>query len=359
MFVLLFLLPVHIVAVTVFFLRFVTGGRIPTNGFFRITEILGMIVLPFLYANFGKENICCADDEIDTATFSPNHQLTVGVIILLALAGYFYSSYRKKIATPIVETFVNILVLIGLVLNIFIAFNTGEKSYVLVGNMPVLFLCILALAKNHRLFLAHAAEQGFADGIVKRWAYKLLTLKPLLKFPLLLIVCLPVLMVVICFLLLFGQKPDSIIRAFTDTYKHGFSQWDYQCDNVQCGGHYLCSVAANGHKKVVKPTRLGTRNGAYIVCNRQLLVANAFEELIQKNLPSLHRIIRRRYDAVGDLVHRYYFVFENKTVSDAVYFLMKPLEWFFLAVLYTFDRKPENRIAKQYLHNAAREAIDR
>ena len=30
-------------------------------------------------------------------------------------------------------------------------------------------------------------------------------------------------------------------------------------------------------------------------------------------------------------------------------YLMKPLEWLFLVVLYTFDRKPENRICSQYL----------
>jgi hypothetical protein len=28
--------------------------------------------------------------------------------------------------------------------------------------------------------------------------------------------------------------------------------------------------------------------------------------------------------------------------------LMKPLEWFFLLVLYTVDAKPENRIHMQY-----------
>jgi hypothetical protein len=28
---------------------------------------------------------------------------------------------------------------------------------------------------------------------------------------------------------------------------------------------------------------------------------------------------------------------------------MKPLEWTFLLILYSFDRKPENRIARQYL----------
>jgi len=80
-----------------------------------------------------------------------------------------------------------------------------------------------------------------------------------------------------------------------------------------------------------------------------LLISNAFEELIAIKLPKIHRFVRRQYNKVGNLVHRYYFVFENKYISDFIYLIMKPLEWFFLVVLYTFDSKPENRIAKQYL----------
>ena len=33
-----------------------------------------------------------------------------------------------------------------------------------------------------------------------------------------------------------------------------------------------------------------------------------------------------------------------------LYYMMKPLEWLFLAVLYLVDEKPENRIAVQYPH---------
>ena len=96
--------------------------------------------------------------------------------------------------------------------------------------------------------------------------------------------------------MLFGQKPDSVIRAFTETYKHGFSQWDYKCDNVTCGGHYLCSVAAKGHTQIIKPERFGVRNGGRIICNRQLLISNAFEDLMQEMFPSLHRVIRQQYN---------------------------------------------------------------
>jgi len=70
---------------------------------------------------------------------------------------------------------------------------------------------------------------------------------------------------------------------------------------------------------------------------------------VAEKLPFAHKIIRRNYDRVGDVVHKYYGIFNNKFVADAVYVLMKPAEWVFLFVLYAFDKKPENRIAKQYL----------
>ncbi len=89
--------------------------------------------------------------------------------------------------------------------------------------------------------------------------------------------------------------------------------------------------------------------GKPIICNRQLLVANAFEELLEQNLPALHRPIRALYDKAGNFIHRYYGVFNNKWLADLVYVLMKPLEWVFVVVLYAADRNPENSIAQQYM----------
>jgi hypothetical protein len=40
-------------------------------------------------------------------------------------------------------------------------------------------------------------------------------------------------------------------------------------------GHYLCTVSAKGHKKLVKPIRAGIRRGSRISVNHQLLIANA------------------------------------------------------------------------------------
>jgi len=131
------------------------------------------------------------------------------------------------------------------------------------------------------------------------------------------------------------------------------------CENVNCGGHFLCSVGANGHKSIVKPIRYGERNGGKIVCNRQLLISNAFEDLLKEKFPNLHKMIRQKYNKVGSFIHNYYYIFELKIISDIVYILMKPLECFFLITLYIFDQKPENRINKQYLNKNDRQQIDK
>ena len=54
-------------------------------------------------------------------------------------------------------------------------------------------------------------------------------------------------------------------------------------------------------------------------------------------------------DKTGLPISRY---IKTKTAADIVYFLMKPLEWLFLLVIYAVDVKPENRIAVQYPHSA-------
>ena len=196
------------------------------------------------------------------------------------------------------------------------------------------------------------------SGILSKISLSILNSNPIVKYPLLVLMLVPVIVLVSLFLILFGQKPDSIIKAFTDTYKHGFSQFDYMCDDFSCPDiHFLCTVGTHGHKAIVKPIRFGERNDRKIVCNRQLLISNAFEELLQEKRPITHKFIRMNYNKVGDFIHRYYYFFNIKVVSDFVYILMKPLEWFFLFILYTFDKKPENRIAVQYLNKKDRQEI--
>lgn len=342
---------------TIDFVKFlITGKRLYNKYITRLLEVAGMVGLPILYLWLLDENKndCCSD----SATFSPNHKLTIYVLIAICIIVYFYSSFKNNISSPIIEVLTNSLLLLGFIFNFFIAVQVGQIFWIF-GNIPVGLLFIFQLIDNHKKFLEfnHTTSLELTNNFEKI-AWKILTLSPFFKIPILFILCLPILTVIASLLLLFGQKPDSIVRAFTDTYKHGFSQLDYLCDNVQCGGHFLCSVAANGHKEVVSPVRYGVRNGNKIICNRQLLIANAFEELVQQKLPKTHKVIRHQYNKVGNAIHRHYHIFNNKLVSDCIYILMKPLEIFFLLTLYTFDKKPENRIAKQYLNKWDREALN-
>ena len=333
----------------------VKGERTVSSTLMRVIEICALVILPWIYVSLDRQNNCCGE----SAAFSPQHQFTILVLVIVCLVAYFYSSYRIALSSPVLEIVINSLLLIMIVLNIFIAIQTDSLFYASVGNLPIILLAILALVKNQRMFLEQSENvQHGPKNWPERVAWSILNLRPILKFPIFFIFCLPLLVVLTAVLMLVGQKPDSLIRAFTDTYKHGFSQWDYKCDNVECGGHYLCSVAANGHTKVVKPQRWGVRNGHHIICNRQLLISNAFEDLLQEKLPFLHRPIRQQYNKVGNFIHRYYGIFNIKLVADVIYILMKPLEWLFLLTLYTFDRKPENRIAKQYTSTVHRQKIE-
>ncbi|OQY01123.1 MAG: hypothetical protein B6I20_07995 [Bacteroidetes bacterium 4572_117] len=351
----LFGLPSLLVLID-FFKFLLSGERLYNNIINRVLEFIVVIGLPLFYlvAIDESANNCCSD----SASFAPGHKLTIYVLIIMCVTAFFYSSYKKTITSPIIEIITNTLLIGGIVFNIFIAIHIEQPIWIF-GNLPIIILFIFELIRNQKLFLHYSQNIDFNSGnIIEKLAWKVLNLKLFLKIPILLVLCLPILVFVSGFLLLFGQKPDSIIRAFTDTYRHGFSQLDYMCDNVACGGHFLCSVAANGHKGFVKPKRLGERGGNIIMCNRQLLISNAFEELIEQKFPKIHRVIRRNYNKIGSIVHRYYGIFNNKFVADFTYVLMKPLEWVFLITLYTFDKNPENRIAKQYLNPLERKQIE-
>lgn len=160
-----------------------------------------------------------------------------------------------------------------------------------------------------------------------------------------LLLALPLLGICLALLALFGQMPDRFVRAWTETADWGLSQ-KIAPQNAFYDEHYLCTVAAGGHKRVVRPMRNGERHGHRIVVNRQLLIANAFEQLLEERLPRAHRRLRRFYDTYGYPLSR---LIRTKRAADIVWLLMKPLEWIFLFTLYLFDVSPENRIAVQYM----------
>ena len=154
----------------------------------------------------------------------------------------------------------------------------------------------------------------------------------------------PVYLIVMVVLVLFGQHPNAMVKVFTDTSTWLLSQKTHP-PYVNYEGHYLCTVAACGHPAIVKPRAIGRRHGNPIIVNRQLQVANAFEELIQRSIPKLHRIIRKAYDDYG---YQLSAKITTPWSSTLTYLLMKPLEYLFLLILYLFCIEPEKMIERQY-----------
>ncbi|MEL6657056.1 MAG: DUF6688 family protein [Bacteroidota bacterium] len=157
---------------------------------------------------------------------------------------------------------------------------------------------------------------------------------------------LPLFLVLMLALVLFGQDVDAFTKVYSETATWRFSEHIHPPTVDDRHGHYLCTVAALGAPSIVKPIAIGLRNHQPIVVNRQLQIANAFEFMIQERFPKAHRIIRSCYDKYGlNLSKRV----NTERLSNLTYYLMKPLEWFFLLALYTFCLKPEKIIKMQYL----------
>lgn len=190
--------------------------------------------------------------------------------------------------------------------------------------------------------LANERETVFRTKAGEKLHKIMSTVSGMTKFSFMLI--LPIIIICEILYIIFGQGADGFIKAFTMT-----ADWSFSTQTppppLEYQGHYLCTVAAGGHEKIVKPVRYGIRRNQKIVVNRQLLIANAFEDLIAERFPKSHRRIRNFYDKYGYPVSRH---ITTRTRADIVYIIMKPLEYIFLGVLYMFNTQPENRIAVQY-----------
>ncbi|MDD2269394.1 MAG: hypothetical protein PHY15_07640 [Eubacteriales bacterium] len=276
---------------------------------------------------------------------APDSFFTIVTILILASIGYLLIRFIPVAKqTPIVSAFGIASVYLGIGVCFVWCIQTINYLFLVLlpANCIIIFIkTIYILVYNKNALL----QNGTTSTKYKKLSNLLYKATNLPWIALILVI--PLLGVVVAILLLFGQEPDSVIKAWTETADWTMSQ-KIAPPNIQYDEHYLCTVAAGGHRKVVKPIRVGIRHGHRVVVNRQLCVANAFEQVLSEKVPVFHRVVRTIYDKTGYPISKH---IHSKYLADIIYFIMKPLEWFFLLVLYTVEVNPENRIAVQYPHS--------
>ena len=281
--------------------------------------------------------------------------LTICVLCFIGLIGYYYlriCSLKKM--PPLLAVFSISAMYIWLVVIVIFTvqvFGSGgmvgrySDLYLLIYPFCIACIIVRTILCKVREWNELEMERGkIQNNVILNFLDKILSnsrLWPIYA----LVLMLPLLGIIIAILLLFGQAPDSVIKAWTETADWTLSLKEAP-QNIYYDEHYLCTVAAGGHKKIVKPIRRGIRHGHEVIVNRQLCIANAFEQILEEKTPRFHKLVRGIYDRYGFPIAR---LIKSKWMADIIYILMKPLEWIFLIVIYMTDVHPENRIATQYM----------
>jgi len=286
---------------------------------------------------------------------APEHVLTFLLFAILAIIALFLMGRDKKYP-PIVTVVIYAFVYIAMALSVVWMIQLWENRDVLIRHNEMRVVVLLLLYPVNVFLISIVTLKDSIERLNDERTGKIGTFiyKSCHSWAWGFVVLIPVSGILIMILTLFGQRPDAIIRVFTETAGWTFSQTSTVPLPPPQGGHYLCTVAATGPEPVVKPLFIGQRHGKPIVVNRQLQIANAFEDIIAEKLPKTHKRLRSFYDKHGYPISKH---ITTPTRSSVVYIAMKPLEWLFLLVLYTFDLKPENRIQRQYIATDAKEFL--
>lgn len=322
-----------------------------------VTALLG-VWYSFLYLEIGKDVWFSADWPVtlaNAARHTPIYTEAVPALLFIMLVGALGYCIVNFIPLRKMPPLLLVLGLAAMYLGTLESVIWGVQVFVIDTPFDFFLLllplnCILITARSvivkvreWKLFSPTFPPHKISRVPVLAWADSLLQNSgrwPLAAF----LLMWPLLGILLAVLLLFGQSPDILIKAFTETSQWNLSQ-RVSPQNVYHDEHYLCTVAAGGHEKIVKPLRLGVRHGHEVIVNRQLCVANAFEQILEERTPHFHKAVRRFYDTYGFPIAR---LIKSRHIADMVYYFMKPLEWIFLIVLYLTDPRPEDRIALQY-----------
>lgn len=287
--------------------------------------------------------------------FSEDYIIWLIVPAVLGFIGMIKLSARE-VHPPLATVIYMDFIIIGMILSILyiVQISAHIADTVILFEADVIYLCLFPfnyilcgirlIRENIVIYLEHMNKNCIVpkNSFLMKW-YSILADShkiPVVLFGFFIVI----IAIIFSILVLFGQGADGFVRLFTQTADWTFSQ-QIPPPPVQYEGHYLCTVAAGGHEKIVKPQRIGYRQHTKIIVNRQLCIANAFEQFIEEKLPRIHKMIRFNYDRYGYPLSKH---ITTPLRADMVYIAMKPLEWAFLVFLYLFDINPEKRISVQY-----------
>lgn len=331
-------------------------------------EILVLVVLPLwglAYSHFvGRPTCTVTSCDADTVAMRPLAEPEVyGLVALHAIIAVTYAISRRRPAAlpPLAEAWVHASLLAGALVHAALAIHFGRWLGVALLIPPVFLPCaapvitvVLYTAELTARLSRRGVEAATPPGAVSPDSpYRAgplqdpLPAAPRVHRPALLraFALAPVILGVHAVIhALWLGRPDGALAVVTRTCGHVLSTVPIEVIPQDC--HYLCTVAARGHEWLVRPTRLGRRRGVTIVVNRQLALANAFEDLLHERWPRFGALARRVYDRIGLPVSRY---LRRRWLADVVYLAMKPAEWAFYAALLLLDRgDPEARIDRMY-----------
>lgn len=323
---------------------------------FLFLGVLSWIVF-FIAMSFYKYDFYERIDIVDQQGYTPfslKHAFSLTVFLLLGYWSLYKVSTKGRHLPPLQIVMFITFIIVAIILSIFMIiqlcymYDPQDFSEPMVALLllpaPIFYfaLCIVVLQKFVSQERVIAEDRAYANRWLNALNSKLVKSGDFSIWTI--IVVFPILLIITLILILFGQDADSLVKVFTETTTWTFSQKTHP-PYLEHRWHYLCTVAACGSPKIVKPQRLGARHGTEIIVNRQLMIANAFEELIQDTSPKFHRWIRSNYDKYGYPLSK---KINSKWRSNFTYILMKPLEWMFLLVLYSFSAQPEAKIKRQY-----------
>lgn len=181
--------------------------------------------------------------------------LTICIFILVAILGYLVLRFAKvNKLSPLVLLLSMSALYIGIIVSglwICQVFKMSIENLILILfplNVIVIFIKVIKDIVIKWNLEYKDKKRVLKDNKLINLCNKILN--NALNWPwLALVFMVPLFGILVGILVLFGQAPDSVIKAFTETAEWNLST-KIPAQNLEYDGHYLCTVAAGGIKKL-------------------------------------------------------------------------------------------------------------